>query len=96
MTDLILPPITIPLSAHHQKRFAEIRAQEAQLTSLLNEIAGAIVGVTHDPAELARTGHTVQLSPDGTALLVIPPVPTKPALVPDIGADGVSEAAATA
>ncbi len=88
-------PITIPLTVHHQRRFAEIRSQQAILTAQLNEAVTAIVGVTHDPADLLATGHSVHLSPDGQSLVIVAPTPTAPTLVKDIGPDGVSESAAT-
>ncbi len=91
MTDAI----TIPLTVHHQKRFGEIRSQQALLTAQLNEAVTAIVGVTHDPAELMASGHSVQLSPDGKSLLIVASEMLNPALVKDIGPDGVSDSAAT-
>ncbi len=95
MTD----PIRIPLSTHQQALFAGFKAQgaqlDAQVTALNARLSAAveslIAGVV-DP----KTIQDWSIQYDGPEIVCAPPLPAKPALVPDIGPDGVSEAAATA
>lgn len=93
-------PIRIPLPAFHQARLASINngllnAQQAVAVEQARreELLSAVVGMTQNASGLAKEGWTAGI--DGDCIVLTPPTPPVPQLVPDIGPDGVSDAAAT-